>query len=233
MTGFPFEDGRPTLVTGKRWWLVMLGLFAGYAVLVAVPVPGIAGVWVRGILFAAIPLAVFARAVPRHWRAIFRPVRPAGVGWMFLFALACLFVLLVLGLVLSPVAEFAENPLGTVLAELTAGERVLILFGLVPQLFGEELLGVLPFLALLYWARHRLRLSRRAAMVLAAAGAVVVFAAAHLPTYDWNLVQCFVVVGSARVVLLAAYFTTKNVWVPTGAHVLTDWALFGLSFATG
>jgi hypothetical protein len=233
LTDFPFYDGRPTLVTGKRWWTVMAGLVAGYAALLTVPVPGIPGVWVRAILFAAIPLAVFARAVPGHWRAIFRPLRLAGLGWILLFAVACVFVLLLLGLLLSQVTRFDPNPLGPVLAQMSPGERVLILVGLVPQLFGEELLSLLPFLALLYWAHHRLRLARGTALTLASLGSVVIFAAAHLPTYDWNVVQCFVVVGSARVVLLAAYFTTKNVWVPTGAHVLTDWTLFGLSFAAG
>jgi uncharacterized protein len=233
LTDFPFYDGRPTLVTGKRWWTVMLGLVAGYAALILVPVPGIAGVWVRAILFAAIPLFVFARVVPRRWRAIFRPLRFADLGWVVLFTVTTVVVLLVLGLALSQVSEFDENPLGAVLAEMSPGERVLILVGLVPQLFGEELLSLLPFLALLYWAHRSLRLSRTAALWLASFGAVLIFGAVHLPTYDWNLLQCFVVVGSARIVLLAAYFTTKNIWVPTATHVLTDWSLFGLSFAAG
>lgn len=233
MTDFPFYDGSPTLVGAKRWWLVMLGLVAGYAALVVLPVPGIAGIWVRAILFAAIPLVVLARVVPGHWRAIFRPVGVVDIGWVVVFTLACVVVLLGLGFLLAQVADFDPNPLGTALGEMSAGERVLVFLGLVPQLFGEELLGLLPFLALLYWAHHTLRRSRDTAVVLASLGSVVIFAAAHLPTYDWNLVQCFVVVGSARVVLLLAYFTTKNIWVPTGAHVLTDWSLFGISFAVG
>jgi hypothetical protein len=26
-----------------------------------------------------------------------------------------------------------------------------------------------------------------------------------------------------------AYMKTKNIWVSTGAHILNDWSLFGLS----
>lgn len=51
------------------------------------------------------------------------------------------------------------------------------------------------------------------------------FGLVHLPTYNWNLMQCLVVIGSARLVLTWAYVWTKNIWVSTGAHILNDWAL--------
>lgn len=226
-TDFPFYDGRPALVTGGRWWVVMLGLAAGYAALTAVPVPGILGVWVRAVLFAAIPLAVFVVVVPRHLREILRPLRRGDLGWIVLFTVLCVLVLVILGVLLAQVAGFSPNPLGTALREMSALDRLLIFLGLVPQLFGEELLGLLPFLALLHWLHHGRHLSRPTAVVLASLGTVLIFG----PTYDWNVVQCFVVVGSARVVLLLAYVTTKTVWVPTGAHVLTDWTLFGLTLS--
>jgi hypothetical protein len=47
-----------------------------------------------------------------------------------------------------------------------------------------------------------------------------------LPTYDWNLVQCIVVIGSARMVLTLPWLLTKNSWVSTGAHIINDWTLF-------
>jgi hypothetical protein len=42
-------------------------------------------------------------------------------------------------------------------------------------------------------------------------------------------VQSFVIIGSARLVLSLAYMKTKNLWVSTGAHILNDWSLLGLS----
>lgn len=56
----------------------------------------------------------------------------------------------------------------------------------------------------------------------------VPFALVHLPTYNWNWVQCLVVIGGARLVLSLAYLATRNLWVSTGAHVLNDWVLFGV-----
>ncbi|MGD9812090.1 MAG: CPBP family glutamic-type intramembrane protease, partial [Sphingobium sp.] len=60
----------------------------------------------------------------------------------------------------------------------------------------------------------------------------------HLPTYNWNILQCLILIGGARLVLTLAYIKTKNLWVCTGAHILNDWATFGLailgaSFGTG
>lgn len=217
-------------MTGGRWWVVMLGLAAGLAVLVALPVPGVLGAWVRALLFVAIPLASYAWAVPGHWRVIFPRPRALDAVWAVGFAAVGLLALLALGILLAEVADFSPNPLAGALVEMTPAEQVLTFLALVPQLFGEELLAVLPFLALLSWLGRRLPV--RVAVAAAGLGAILLFSAAHLPTYDWNLVQCFVVVGTARVVLLAAYVTTGSVWVSATAHVLVDWALLGLVVAT-
>jgi len=54
----------------------------------------------------------------------------------------------------------------------------------------------------------------------------VLFGLIHLPTYDWNLIQCIVVIGSARMVLTLPWIMTKNIWVSTGTHIINDWLLF-------
>jgi len=209
----------------------MGGLVVGFAVLSTLPVPGVLGIWVRGLLFVAIPLAVFAWAVPGHWRVIFRRPQALDPIWALGFGMLGVLVVLALGILLADSADFSANPLSSALLDMTPAEQVLVFLGLVPQLLGEELLTVLPFLALLSWLRPRLRMNT--AVALAGLGAVLLFSAAHLPTYDWNLVQCFVVVGAARVVLLTAFVTTGSVWVSTAAHVLSDWALLGLIVAVG
>jgi CAAX protease family protein len=209
----------------------MLGLAVGFAVLSTLPVPGVLGVWLRGVLFVAIPLSVYVWAVPGHWRVIFPRPRALDPLWALGFGMIGVLVLLSLGILLAGAAGFSPNPLSGALVEMTPAAQVLVFVGLVPQLLGEELLAVLPFLALLSWLRPRLPVP--AAVALAGLGTVLVFSAAHLPTYDWNLVECFVVVGAARIVLLAAYVTTRSVWVSTAAHVLADWALLALIVAIG
>jgi hypothetical protein len=93
------------------------------------------------------------------------------------------------------------------------------------QLVGEEVLTILPFLALLQWLVARGGMRRAAAVFWAWLASAVLFGSVHLPTYDWNVAQCLIIIGTARLVLTLAYVKTKNLWVSSGAHILNDWVL--------
>lgn len=58
--------------------------------------------------------------------------------------------------------------------------------------------ALMPLLALLQLAHVHFRLERKKAVVIAWIVSALVFGAAHLPTYDWNLIQCFGIIGVAR-----------------------------------
>lgn len=58
------------------------------------------------------------------------------------------------------------------------------------------------------------------------------FGAAHLGTYNWDVGQAIVVIGSARLVLSLAFIRTKNILVSFGAHLLNDWATFTFVLVT-
>lgn len=73
----------------------------------------------------------------------------------------------------------------------------------------------------------RFGVGRKGAIVGAWLVSSLLFGLIHLPTYDWNLIQCIVVIGTARMVLTLAWLLTKNIWVSTGAHIINDWLLFG------
>ena len=76
-------------------------------------------------------------------------------------------------------------------------------------------------------------LSRRGAILLAWVASALAFATAHLPTYDWNVVQCLVGIGAARLVLTLPYIMTKSLWVSAGAHIIYDWTLFAIVALVG
>ncbi len=57
------------------------------------------------------------------------------------------------------------------------------------QLLGEEVLVILPFLALMWVSVNRMGWSRKRAILLSWVLTAVWFGAAHLPTYDWNVAQ--------------------------------------------
>jgi len=228
---FPYYNGIPARITGPQWWFVMLIVAIGFAVLVA-PIPAFAsrlGRFVPAILFFAIPLIGLRLVAGKHWTAIFRKLRVRDFLWMIAFALLNVVVALVVGSLVMKLFGAEANSALAGLADQTVGERVLFFLKAAIQLFGEEVLSILPFLAVMYLFFSHLRCSRTKAILAAWLLSAVIFGLAHLPTYNWNVVQCLLVIGSARLVLTLPYMLTKNIWVSTGAHILNDFVTFGIS----
>ncbi len=125
-------------------------------------------------------------------------------------------------------APLRPNPVAEFLATQPPREFVQLLLILLPQLLGEELLTMLPFLAILQLTASHW--GRRSSIGLALLGSTLLFSAGHLPTYDWNWAQCFGVIGAARVVWTLAYIATRSLWVSIGAHILTDGVAIMLAF---
>lgn len=229
----PFYNGRPVEIKPSGWLLVVSAVIIGFLVLFLSGKMDVAGLLAifPAFLFTALPLVGLAIAAGRHWTALFRPYGWKGFGTSILFCLATLALSGFIALALYPVAPMQANPAIEMLTQMTAGEVGIFLVQTFIQLVGEEVVTILPLLAVLWVAHGRFGLSRRAGLVLGVMFSTLWFASMHLPTYDWNLIQCFVVIGSSRLVLTAAYVLTRNLWVSTGAHILDDWSLFALSLA--
>ena len=230
---FPFYDGQPVTLSGGQWLVVLAAVALGFACLtVNVPVlTSDVGVLIRALLFPVLPLLALRLVAGRHWRCLFRRVRGADVGWMLGFAILNLVITVALGALVMTVFGAEVNAAVHGLADMDASGRKWFFLHTLPQLFGEEVLTVLPFLAVLHLAHDRLGLSRIKAVIMAWLLSSLLFSLVHLPSYNWNLLQCLVVIGSARLVLTLAYIKTKNIWVCTGAHIINDWVIFGVVLA--
>ncbi len=225
----PFYDGRPVALSGRGWLSVLLAVALGFASLL-VPVPALhrgLGALVPAVLFFAIPLVALAVVARGAWTTLFRKVSPRDVFWMFAFALLNILVTMLVGLLVQRFLGANANPLFAVLPALSEADRLLFLVAMIPQLLGEEILTILPFLAMVTLLYARVGLPRRWAMIAAWFGSAALFGAVHLPTYGWNLAQCLLIIGGARLVLTLPYVMTKNIWVSTGAHIINDWMLLG------
>ncbi|MDR2296756.1 MAG: CPBP family intramembrane metalloprotease [Comamonas sp.] len=228
---FPFYNGAPARLATWQWCLVLAGTALGFALLIA-PVPWFKGRWnqfIPTMLFVVVPLVALAIATPQHWKALFHRIGWRDVGVMVLIALLNLVISLAMGWLVKKLHSVESNPVFQAIATQGAAERELFFLRTIPQLVGEELVTMLPMLALMTLFYSRLGLSRKSAIVLAWLVSALLFGALHLPTYGWNFIQCFAIIGSARLVLSLAYLWTKNLWVSAGAHILNDWALFGTS----
>lgn len=227
---FPFYNGAPTPISAGQW-LFVLGMVVVAFLLLALPIDwpgGTFGPFIPALLFPALPLAALAWVAPGHWRSIFGRVGSREVKLMLGYALLNIVVSMSVGIALQAVAEVTPNAAASQLGGLDAAGQVAFFAKTIPQLFGEELITILPFLALLQWLVGGLGVGRRRAIIVAWLASSLVFGLAHLPTYDWNLVQCVLVIGAARMVLTLPWIMTKNIWVSTGAHIVNDWSLFAL-----
>ncbi|MEI8593102.1 CPBP family intramembrane glutamic endopeptidase [Photobacterium sp. Hal280] len=232
---FPFYNDKPVAIHPRQWLLLVLSVIAGFAALI-IPVPFFAtqfGQFIPAILFFAIPLFCLAQIAPFHWRAIFRPLSFTHLKWMIGIGLLNIVVSILVGLVVFKVFGANPNQAMAQLSEMSNAERVLFYLKTLPQLFGEEVFTILPFLALMYVFYSRCHLSRTHSILLAWVLTAIFFGIAHLPTYDWNIIQCLLVIGTARLVLSLAYLKTKSIWVSTGAHIFNDWVLFSLTVFLG
>ncbi len=230
---FPFYNGLPVAVEGQGWLLLLGSVALAFATLVLLPLQGFPLNLIPALLFLAIPLVALRLVAGRHWVALFRPVGLLQIGQMVLFALLTIGGSLLVGLVLVRLIPTSDNPISEAIGRMGPAELAMLLIPTLPQLIGEELLGILPFLAVLWFCVSRLHLSRGAGIGIALLVSALVFGAAHLPTYDWHWGQALIGIGAARIFLTLAYIATRNLWVSAGAHILNDWTDFLSTFAAG
>jgi membrane protease YdiL (CAAX protease family) len=228
---YPFCSGGPDELSAPQWLLILAGILLGCASLViAAPLTDHPlGRFVPSLLFCAAPLVALAVATPRYWTRLFRPLGLRDIAWMTGIALASLVVTGTLAFFLADPIEATANPAVAGLAEVDTPDRIAFFVNSVPQLLGEELFTILPLLGLLWLLTRRLGMPRRPAILAAWLITSLAFGLLHLPTYDWNPVQSLAFIGSARLVLTLAYLATGNLWVSTGAHLVNDWILFGIT----
>jgi membrane protease YdiL (CAAX protease family) len=227
---FPFQRGSPTYLTFPQWGLVLAAVAAAFMALALTATLSGAGLFwpfIPAIGLAVAPLLALWLVAPGHWSSLFGRVGVREVRLMLGFALLNIVISMGLGAIVMALGHTSSNSSTSQLGSLDTVELIAFFAKTIPQLLGEEVITVLPFLALLQWLTQSLQWGRKAAVVVAWVLTSVMFGLLHLPTYDWNWLQCIVVIGGARMVLTLPWIMTKNLWVSAGAHITNDWILFG------
>lgn len=230
---FPYYAGDPVEVSGRGWLMIVIALAIAFAQLELLPLKTFPLNFIPALLFTGLPL--LALMAVTGWRppAIFWPMGLKGLFTGLGFALLTIVSSMIAGLLMTRVMELAPNNSVADLAAAGTADLLLFLVRTFIQLIGEELITLLPLLAVLWLCVSRLGLSRRRSLLIAAIVSTLLFAALHLPTYNWNVMQCLGTIGTARLVLTLAYVLTRNLWVSVTAHVANDWSLFLMAFAGG
>lgn len=184
------------------WLLILVAVAVGFAAL-GTPLGfednRLTG-WLRVAAFVGLPLIALKLAAPRDWTAIFAQVGFREIRLMVGFALLNIIVSGAIGVLVKMFGTVASNAAVASAADLDGGGVVNFFAKVGVQLLGEELLTILPFLALLTLFYVRFGMSRKGAVIIAWLTSAVLFGLLHLPTYNWSLVQCLLVIvaGSCR-----------------------------------
>ncbi len=227
---FPYYRGAPVALSATGWVLALGGCVAGFLALILVPrgpLGGLPGL-VAPLLFVILPLAGLALGAGRGWMALFPRPRLLDILIGVAFAPLVLAVSGLVAFVFSRLGPAVSNPAAVIVAQLEGMRRLVFIGGTAPQLLGEELVTLVPFLALLTLLHGRLGLSKHRAIAGAWILSAAIFGLLHLPTYGWNLLQVLLVIGAARLVLTIPYLLTKSVWSSFAAHLTLDWSIFAL-----
>lgn len=226
---FPFYAGHPVPVSGRGWLLVLAFCALGFAALITQPSPwpGPTGRWIGVILFVALPLIGLRIAAGRGWTALFPPPRWKDVWIGLAFVPVTIAASALVALFILHRGPISGNPVIGMLSDFAPADLAIFLASTLPQLLGEEIITILPFLATLTVLYRRAKLPRGVAILGAWIVSAALFVALHLPTYGWHVLQTFAVIGTARLVLTLPFLITKSLWSSTVTHVTNDWVLFG------
>jgi membrane protease YdiL (CAAX protease family) len=230
---YPYYDDQPARIAWLDWFIILIALVIGFAVLTAVPhivwLSEAADSLLRSVLFGAIPLGAFAWRAGAHWTAIFNGWRWSYLWWGLLFGVINLGFTYAIGIFALGRMNLVNNSVGEGLSNgIIPGGPALFYLRTGLQLFGEEVFTILPFLFFLWLGVKVLDLTRGGAILLAWIGSALIFGAMHLPGYGWNIAQALLLIGPIRLVLTLAYMKTKSIWASTIAHVFNDWSMFTL-----
>jgi membrane protease YdiL (CAAX protease family) len=230
-TDSPFYNDQPVAISLLGWLAVVASVAAAYALLVTLPLRGFPLGIITAVAYTGLPLLTLALVTRGHHTALFRRVGIKEIALMFGFGLLCTVLSMGVALVLTQITEMTANTAGSSLSSAGPAEYATFMLLTAIQLLGEEVMTILPLLAVLWLCVRKFNLSRTVGLVIAVIVSTAWFAAVHLPTYNWNFLQCFGGIGAARLVLTAAFLATRNLWVSAGAHIINDWTEFFLAAA--
>lgn len=230
---FPFYNGQPVSISPLGWVIILAAVVAAFFLLITLPFATAPLNVIPAIVYTGLPLVALAVVSGGKQGALFGRVGLKELALALGFGILTMVVSFAVGFVLLQVTDMNANPTGGIVAALTPVDLVFFLIRTFIQLIGEELMTILPLLAVLWLCVSKLGLPKGVGLLAAVIVSTAWFAAVHLPTYQWNYLQCFGGIGAVRLVLTAAFLVTRNLWVSAGAHIVNDWTEFFLPALLG
>lgn len=209
---FPFYKDNPKLNIGK--WILLI--ISAIIPLILVFLPNIGIGRAEGLLYFAIPFLFFGIVSSWKYDLICKKFQRNDFKLII--------VLIILEFIFAVAVALTLQDIFNVHAQSNPvfGEFNSLLFWIVfPfQIFGEELLKIIPFLILLT-IFYKISNNRKMSIVISTALVLIMFGLIHLPAYK-NLLSVLLLQGLGSVFTMFGYLKTKNIFVSYLIHVTYD-----------
>ncbi|GGJ77589.1 CPBP family intramembrane glutamic endopeptidase [Virgibacillus salexigens] len=178
-------------------------------------------------LIFVVPTVSFIIVFKKQLSYYFRPLKWKEVQYALLIACSQFLIITSTFWLLQQVnINPSPNPNG-VSEYLESGGAVLVFVNSIFQLFGENIIFmVLFFTTLLLFKKTSIKLSHY--VVYAILISSILFGLIHLPTYDYNWLQCLFAIGLPSSFHLLGYIITQNIFISYLVHLFFDYILWSL-----
>ena len=226
---FPFYNGIPKL-SKFDWFVFILGPVLTVLLIFGVffYIPGMEYVLTDfsiPILFCLVLLIPVAYVCKGNLGIFFKKPKLGDFKIIILCFIANTIFTIAMYLILTYLGFGLESSSATLAQPTSSFDTILLLI----QLVGEELFKVSVLICVMAFIYHYTD-NRKIAVVISTICTMIVFGLIHLESYDWNLVQCLLVIGLGAIFDLLPYLKTKNVVNSYILHVLIDIAPMILVF---
>lgn len=239
---FPLYNNQPFTLSWSKWiwWLVFtlasFIIFTGvYLYLIQLFDPDIFNQlktifinnsWLEslfviiGYLMLLVPFGIICK---NHWDILFRKLSKKAFFFSIIFGL----ILFVISLfyyefILVELLHLNLNNNSAVSVGGKTGVSLLSAISIIIQLLAEEFWTIVPFLFILRLCFKTFNFSRKTSIIIAWIISSIIFGIYHIPSYDGNLVQIFLVVAVDRVFITFVYLRYKSIWASYLTHVAWD-----------
>jgi membrane protease YdiL (CAAX protease family) len=213
---FPFYNDNPNLSI-PRWILLAISVIIPFILIFT---PHSIGGRFENLLYFILPFLFFGIVANWKYDLICKKFQkndfkliPILIILEFIFSIAVGFIMMHIFNM-----HIQSNP---ALTELNS----LFFWVLFPfQIFGEELLKIIPFLIFLT-IFYKVTENRKISIVISTIIVLIIFGLIHLPAYD-NLISVLLIQGLGSIFTMFAYLKTKNIFVSFLTHLIYDTITF-------
>ena len=215
---FPFYNGKPSSISNKQSVFLIFICILSICIFQSINMPKV----IKPFFNLSFILLAFIPITKSNWTKIFRKIHLEDIKLTFILTglnlIISFYVFLFLYIFFN--INFNSNPV-SLNDNNSLFENITILFKLIPALFGEDLTRVIPFLCILQLSKNLFNISKKNSIIIAWIINSISFGLFHLPTYNWNLIQC-ILLGISSIIPFYSYIKTKNILILFGAHYLHD-----------